>query len=416
MPTPEGQTEEQDGGGTMADSFRTQGFWDDELYPALKTDNPQPEYVKFSGKCPVAHNPDGTVTVLRYDDIKLIHQSPDVLGNGHSGPGIVGAKKQLIPIDLDGPEHRRWRELLNPLFTPRMMKPLEPKIRARAVDLLDSFADAGEADVFHAWCEPLPTSIFLSIMGLPQSDLQYFLDFMNSQLHPDPSKTKEENLHRQKEGAQRCYSYVDSLIEDRAKSSEPHDDLVNWLLTLEDEEGRRLPREDVHAVMYLFLLAGLDTVASTLGNCLSLLARNPDKRQEVLDNPALWPDAVEELLRYDPAIPFIARKALVDLDLPSGEQIEAGTVINVSLPGANMDPSVFPNPLEIDFTRRPNAHITFASGWHRCVGSHLARLEIRAALEEFHKRIPHYSIKPGAELVYSHDPRAPRHLPLVWET
>jgi cytochrome P450 len=398
----------------MADSFRTQGFFDDHLYPALKTANPQPAYAEFSEKCPVAHNPDGTVTVLRYDDIKFINQSPDVLGNGHSGPGIVGAKTRLIPLDLDGPEHRRWRELLNPLFTPRRMKPLEPKIRARARDLLETFADSGAADVFPAWCEPLPSSIFLSILGLPQDDLPHFLDFMNSQLHPDPNKTKEENVRRQKEGAQRCYDYVDALIGDRRKRTDPGDDLVGWLLTLEDENGERLSREDVHAVMYLFLLAGLDTVASTLGNSLSYLARNPRKRQLLLDQPGLWPNAVEELLRYDPAIPFIARKTTVDLPLPSGETLAAGTVINVSLPAANLDPRVFKDPLEVDFTRQPNAHITFANGWHRCVGSHLARLEVRAALEEFHQRIPDYEIKPGFELRYSHDPRAPRQLPLVW--
>jgi cytochrome P450 len=398
----------------MADSFRTQGFFDDLVYPALKTADPQPAYVEFSRKCPVAHNPDGTVTVVRYEDIKFINQSPDVLGNGHSGPGIVGAKTRLIPLDLDGPEHRRWRELLNPLFTPRRMKPLEPQIRARARELLDTFADDGQADVFHAWCEPLPSSIFLSILGLPQEDLTYFLDFMNSQLHPDPTKTREENVARQRLGAQRCYDYVDALIEDRRQRDEPGDDLVGWLLTLEDLDGKRLSREDIHAVMYLFLLAGLDTVASTLGNSLSYLARHPDKRKLLLDQPALWPTAVEELLRYDPAIPVIARKATADLLLPSGETIAAGTVINVSLPSANLDPTVFPDPLEVDFERQPNAHVTFANGWHRCVGSHLARLEVRAALEEFHARIPNYHIKPGFELRYSHDPRAPRRLPLVW--
>ncbi len=124
---------------------------------------------------------------------------------------------------------------------------------------------------------------------------------------------------------------------------------------------------------------------------------------------------MEELLRFDPAIPFIACKATADLLLPSGQTIAAGTVINVSLPSANLDPSVFPDPLEVDLGRQPNAHVTFANGWHRCVGSHLARLEVRAALEEFHARIPNYQIKPGFELHYSHDPRAPRRLPLVWD-
>jgi cytochrome P450 len=399
----------------MADTFRNQGFYDDLVLPAMKTTDPQSAYVEFSAKCPVGRNPDGTVTLVRYDDVKFVNQSPDVLGNGHSGPGIVGAKTQLIPLDLDGEPHRRWRELLNPLFTPRRMKPLEPDIRGRARDLLDTFADSGEADVFHAWCQPLPSSIFLSILGLPQSDLDYFLNFMNSQLHPDETKTKEENVTRQKLGAQRCYDYIDALIADRSKRDDPGDDLVGWMLALKDEDGNPLSREDVHAIMYLLLLAGLDTVASTLGNSLSYLARNPDKRQLLLDNPDLWGTAVEELLRFDPAIPLASRKTLVDMTLPSGESIEAGTVINVSWPAANLDPAVFENPLEVNFDRRPNPHVTFANGWHRCLGSHLARLEIRTALEEFHARIPNYEIKPGFELHYSHDPRAPRQLPLVWQ-
>jgi cytochrome P450 len=400
----------------MADTFRNQGFFDDKVLPAMRTADPHQAYVEFSARCPVAHNPDGTVTLTRYHDIQYVNHSREVLGNGHSGPGIVGARKKLIPLDLDGDEHRRWRKLLDPLFGPKRMSGLEPQIRERARHLLNDFADLGQADVFKSWCEPLPSSIFLSVLGLPQDDLPEFLDFMNSQLHPDPNKSREENLLRQKSGAERCYQYIDALITERPQADDPGDDFVNWLLTVKDDDGTRLSRDDVHAFMYLFLLAGLDTVASSLGNFLAYLARHADKRQVLLDRPEVWPTAVEELLRFEPAIPLGTRKNLVDLALPSGEVLKAGTVINVSWPAANLDPEIFENPLEVDFQRSPNPHVTFANGWHRCVGSHLARLEIRAALQEFHHRIPHYEIQPGVELVYSHDPRAPRTLPLVWSS
>jgi cytochrome P450 len=103
-----------------------------------------------------------------------------------------------------------------------------------------------------------------------------------------------------------------------------------------------------------------------------------------------------------------------DLDLPSGEFVAAGTRMHVSWSAANLDPDYFPDPLSVDFDRKPNPHIAFASGFHRCLGSHLARMELRAALDVFHKRIPDYWIEPGVELEYSGNPRTPLNLPLVW--
>src|SRR5271154_4141472 len=147
------------------ETFRSKGFIDEDLLEAMTSTSPQEAYFENSARCPVLHKPDGTVTVTRYADALAVNQSRSVLGNGHSGPGIVGARSVLIPLDLDGDEHRRWRKLLDPLFSPKRVNPLEGEIRQRARDLLDTIADKGEADVFHSWCRLLPASVFLAILG-----------------------------------------------------------------------------------------------------------------------------------------------------------------------------------------------------------------------------------------------------------
>ena len=139
-----------------------------------------------------------------------------------------------------------------------------------------------------------------------------------------------------------------------------------------------------------------------------------DRRRLVAD-PSLWPSAIEELMRYESPVTDGGRIALADLELPSGEHIAAGTKMGISWHAANLDPEYFPDPLKVDLDRKPNPHIGFASGFHRCLGSHLARMEMHVALEAWHARIPDYRIAPGAELVYSGNPRAPHHFPLVWD-
>jgi cytochrome P450 len=162
------------------------------------------------------------------------------------------------------------------------------------------------------------------------------------------------------------------------------------------------------------MIAGLDTVAASLACFLSFLARHPGRRSALIQEPSLWPAAVEELMRYESPVADGGRIARQDLDLPSGEHIEAGTRMSISWHAANLDPDVFPDPLSVDFRREPNKHIGFASGWHRCLGSHLARMEMVVALQTWHDRIPDYQIRDGVQLLYSGNPRAPHHLPLVW--
>ena len=163
------------------------------------------------------------------------------------------------------------------------------------------------------------------------------------------------------------------------------------------------------------MIAGLDTVAASLSCILAHLARNPERRKQILADPALWPSAIEELMRFESPVTQGFRHVVEDVELPSGT-LTAGTQRDRVVGGRQRRPrarSTIRWTIRLD--RSPNAHICFASGWHRCLGSHLARMELRAALDVWHQRIPDYPIPDGTELIYSVNPRAPHHLPLAWD-
>jgi cytochrome P450 len=390
-----------------------QWFFDPELDAARRTATPQAAYVKAARERPIRRNPDGSVLVLRMADVNQLNRSRDVLGNGHSGGGIGAARRRLIPLDLDGPEHTKYRKLMDPLFTARKLAYLEPAIRAQASTLIDRFVERGEADVYALWCEPLPSSIFLSLMGVPQSDLESFLAFKRDQLRPDTSLPFEQMAANMRAAADRCYAYFERVIDERTATGEPGSDLLGWCLTTE-VDGERLTREDVLDITYLLMIAGTDTVGASLACILCWLARHPEQRRWILADPSRWPLAIEELMRFESPVSEGTRMPMVDLEL-SGEKIAAGTLCHVSWAAANLDPAVFRDPLRVDLTRSPNPHIAFASGFHRCLGSHLARLDLRVALGEFHRRIPEYRLSvPPEELRFSGNPRTPDHMTLRW--
>ncbi|MEE2776151.1 MAG: cytochrome P450 [Acidobacteriota bacterium] len=388
--------------------------YDPELSAARTGADPQPYYVKAAAETPVRRNDDGSVTVFRMADIQALNRHKEVLGNGHSGGGIGAVRRRLIPLDLDGPDHRKYRKLLDPHFTAKKLAHLEPLIREQADAYIDPLIEQGEADVFDAWCERLPSTVFLSLMGIPMDELDDFLEFKNAQLHPDLDQPIEKVMQDMTDSAERCYGYFERVIDERQKRGDVGDDMIGRFLSAEID-GERLSRDDILDISYLMMIAGLDTVAASLACILAYLARHPDQRRWILEDPGRWPSAIEELLRFESPVADGYRKPLVDIEL-SGEKIEAGTLCNISWAAANLDPEVFPDPLRVDLERSPNAHIAFASGFHRCLGSHLARMELRVALERFHERIPEYELAvPAEELVFFRNPRTPERLPLCWK-
>jgi cytochrome P450 len=203
------------------------------------------------------------------------------------------------------------------------------------------------------------------------------------------------------------------VLDERLKH--PSDDILTHLVTVAID-GEKLTREEILDICFLFHIAGLDTVSDSLTCFYAFLAQNPEHRRQIVDDPEIIPSAVEELLRWESPVPSgVPRIAKHDAELPNGTTVPAGTAMMVSYGAANVDPSEFPDSFDVRFDREPNRHIAFGGGVHRCLGSHLARRELRIALREWHRRIPEYAIKPGHEhLEYEPGLRCVKDLTLVW--
>lgn len=396
---------------TLSSEASRRAYGAPELAAARAGATPQQMYLDIMAASPVRDLGDGFYSVTRMADVLALTRSKVVL----QGSRFLGSTRPAIPLGIDGPEHTKYRRLLDPVFTVKRVTPLAKNVRELASQLIDRFVDAGRVDAYEAWTEPLPSTIFLSIMGLPMEDLEDFLRFKNWTLNP----RAEEGISEEEQGARRLKAvawiqdYFNRDLDARERESAPRDDMIGWLLSSE-VDGKRLSREEVLDIIGLLMIAGLDTVTASLTCMLSYLARHPEQRAKILDDPALLPSAIEEMMRFESPVAEGYRRVTADLPLPSGTTLPAGSFVHVSWSAANLDPEFFEDPLRVDFQRTPNRHIGFASGWHRCLGSHLARMEMQTALAVWHERIPHYEIEPGAKLHYSENPRSPAALPLVW--
>ena len=383
---------------------------DPAIAAAAASTDPQPVFAEVAAKCPVRDLGDGTYGLMRVDDIRYVNTHSAV----EQGSKYLGSDRPAIPLGLDGPEHRKYRRLLDPVFAPKRVAPLAAQFRELANGLIDTFADAGTVDAYAEWCQPLPSTMFLTIMGLPLDQLDNFIRFKNLILsNADTTKSNEERMADMAEAIGWIHDYFTSDLDAREHETEPRDDMIGWLLTAEVEDYR-LTRSDVLDILGLLMIAGLDTVAASLACFLSYFARHPEHRARIVAEPELTRSAVEELMRFESPVTEGFRITREDLTLPSGVTIPAGSWMHLSWTAANLDPAVFPDPLTVDFGRKPNPHLGFASGVHRCLGSHLARMEMEVAIKAWHERIPDYSIAPGETLVYAGNPRAPHRLPLVW--
>jgi cytochrome P450 len=335
---------------------------------------------------------DGVTNLFRWEDITRINRHPAVLGQGGSGV-TLGSERPLIPNDVDGPIHARWRALLDPMFAPRVVAKWEASFRGLAAELIDRFIDDDHVELNSAYCTPLPSRMFLNILGARAEDLPFFLEFKEGVLRPAGDTAEEVIANSNKAGA-KLNRYFREMLAERRAESQPREDLIGALMSCQ-LDGRPLTEEQITDILYVMMLAGLDTVTATLTLIFSWLARHPDVRRRLVDDPSLIPGAVEELMRFETPVPANNRHAEQDIDLGDGLVIRKGEAMHCLLAAANLDAEAFPDPLTVDIDRPRHRHITFASGTHRCLGSHLARLELRVAIEELHKRIREYHITEG---------------------
>ena len=375
----------------------------------------QPAYQEHLRTQPVLRHLN-RVSLFRMDDIVYVNRHPAVLGNGSAGTLHGGAGNPLIPLDIDGADHTKYRRLLDPIFAPKSkvsrIAGLEPVVRGLANTLIDEFVDDGQVEAYSQFCTPLPSQIFVNLLGLPESDMDKFLAFKNNLVAPHGA-TREEIEASHGRAVEELLGYLGEFIDFRGRQGATEDDLVGALM-LATIDGESLERREILNILYLLVVAGLDTVAASLSCFLMHLGRNVGDRKLLVDDPSLIPGAVEELMRTQSPVQQGVRRPTVDIDLPSGEKIAAGELVQCVWSAANLDEEVFPDPLLVDFRRTPNRHIAFASGIHRCLGSHLARLELRFALEEWHRRIPRYRVATDDDIVFRNfGVRTMQRLPLV---
>jgi cytochrome P450 len=343
--------------------------------------------------------------LMKYEDALFMLRESSVFSNEGATPFPRDPNDYFyfIPIEIDPPDHRKYRAILDPVFSPKGVLELEENIRSLANRLMDDFIDKGECDFTTAFGRPLPVSVFLDLMGLPQEKCDTFVMWAVNLLH---AKSRESM-------AQAMKSISDYLKEVIAEKTANPDGKVISRIVHAQVDGRAMTPPEIFGFVIFLFIGGLDTVFATLNNIWLWLAENPDRCKEMRDNPDKITSQIEELLRVF-SVTFSGRLVNQDYEL-RGVKMKKGDRVSAMLPVCNYDPDAFPDPKRVDFNRKRKFNLAFAGGPHGCMGAHLARLEIRIALEEWLRRIPAFSLKPNTRIEYRPGGVVgPERVPLVW--
>ena len=372
--------------------------------------NPQPVFKALRDGSPVLAL-EGSLVLSRKADIDEALRHPEMFTSNMSAVDLKNVRP-LIPLQIDPPDHKKYRKLLDPIFAPRLMTAMEEEVAVLVNDLIDRFINRGEVDFSAEFSVPYPSQVFLKLLGLPPEELDRFLAMKDGIIRPDhvtgsPYGSKKADAHQQKV-ADSIYAYFNQVLDEREK--EPRADLVSRFLSAE-VDGHTLTREDILDICFLFLIAGLDTVTATLDCMFAFLSQHPEHRRQLAEDPSLIPSAIEELLRWETPVQMVARASSEDTTF-AGCPVHKGDSIVLMLGSANTDDNEVEDADQVRFDREVNRHIAFGGGIHRCLGSHLARMELRVALREWHRRIPEYSVEPGHTLVYTPNIRSIEHFPM----
>jgi cytochrome P450 len=346
---------------------------------------------------------DGFWTLTRYDDISdlLRRNNRGVISFPNEPFGINrgGTREAMAPIELDGSIHKQYRALLDPQFAPRKVFELEDHLREQCNLLIDSFIEDGKVDFSNRFALPFPGATVLAIMGWPPEDLERMNHWADVIMHGIAGASQDEDLAARGQAHQEFSAYMDEKIP-QWRAAPRGDDVMSVMMDAE-LDGQPMTDNQLFDFSLLMMLAGLDTVQSVLGRSFLYFASHPEQWDKMFADPERVDAAIEELLRvFTPPVP--TRTVTDDFLEYDGIRIEKGERIHAPLSAGNRDPKYYPNPDEVDFDRPAKPHLAFGIGTHRCVGLHLARLELKIAYTELHRRMPRFELDTDAATPHEH--------------
>ncbi|GAA1757953.1 cytochrome P450 [Nonomuraea sp. AD125B] len=373
--------------------------------------DPYPIQDDLRQRCPIAHTDrfGGGWLPTRYEDVAAIaydterFSSRSIIMSNFRPPKELAPVGGTPPISSDPPFHHDARKLLLPAFTKTAVSRMEGPTRAFCHQLIDAFEGRDVVDAARDYAQHIPVRVIADMLGFPQEDGPRFREFIESSLE-GVNLPPEERIERMDE----LFDYLLAQIRDHL--DHPRDDLTTYLIEAE-LYGRKLDPSHVAGTMALLLIAGIDTTWSAIGASLWHLAKTPADRERLVAEPGLVPTAMEEFLRvYAPVT--MARLVKEDMHW-NGVDMKADDWVLLSFPAANRDPAQFEQADEVVIDRKVNRHVAFGLGIHRCVGSHLARMELRVALEVWLERVPEFGLADPAGVTWAAGQvRGPRSLPL----
>ena len=383
--------------------------------------DPAPVWDELRARCPIAHTErwGGSWLPTRYEDLQQLVRMVPALSSRSAvvvppSPElrevlVAEAKKygsENPPITADPPEHRPFRRLILPFFSPHAVEQQVPYTRALCNSLIDGFIGEGRADAAADYAQQITPRVIAHVLGIDPARADEFVEWVRGILELGQTQPEMRIKYR---GIIR--DFFQEMVAERRKN--PGDDAISTLIEAE-VEGEKLDDYKIVGVCFLLLVAGIDTTWSSISASLLHFATHPQDRARLRAEPALLPTAVEELLRfYSPVT--MGRKVMEPVSV-GGVDMAPGDKVLLNFPGANRDPAAFEKPGEVVLDRKRNRHIAFGLGIHRCAGSNLARMEMQAALRTWFDRIGAFELEdPDAVTWAGGQVRGPRTVPVRFE-
>jgi cytochrome P450 len=329
---------------------------------------------------------DGWFYLSHRDDVLAALRNPELFSSKKAFD-VLGAPLPLVPISFDPPEHTRFRKILQPFFSPHTLSEMLPSLQKQAIDIVAEIATKGECEVVADVAIPYPSQVFLTLFGLPLEDRDRLIAWKDSVIALADSPSLEG---ADLTPALELFAYLTEAINERRAN--PGRDILSQVLTGEDA----LDDAEVMGLSYLFVLAGLDTVTAAMSTALLELARNPGLRDALRADPDQMSVFVEEIVRLEPPAPMLPRVTTAEVTI-GDITLPADTQVRLCIGAINRDDSDAISANDVVMDGKVHRHWGFGGGPHRCLGSHLARMELTLILGEWLQRIPEFSVEAGYE-------------------